>query len=41
MEQAHVPNEMIVYNSAGHRWYGDTLSDSFEKIEAFLKKNVP
>ena len=41
LEQAHVPNEMIVYHNAGHGWYGETLSNSFDKIELFLKKYVP
>jgi hypothetical protein len=29
-------NKLVVYN-AGHGWYGAMLSDSFDKIEAFLR----
>lgn len=40
LQQAGVANKLVVYNNAGHGWQGATLSDSFDKIEAFLKKYV-
>ncbi len=39
LEQAGVLSRLIEYN-AGHGWYGNTLSDSFDKIEVFLKENL-
>lgn len=39
LQQAGVTNKLVVYN-AGHGWYGATLSDSFDKIEVFLKEYV-
>ena len=41
LEQAGVANKMVVYNHSGHGWYGNTLSDSFDKIEAFLDQYLP
>ncbi len=40
LQQAGVANKLVVYNNAGHGWYGATLSDSFDKIEAFLQAHV-
>lgn len=40
LKQAGVANTLNEYN-AGHGWYGTTLSDSFDKIEIFLKENLP
>ncbi len=40
LQQAGVVNELIVYSNAGHGWFGNTLSDSFDKIEVFLKQHV-
>ncbi len=40
LQQAGVANELVVYPNAGHGWFGSTLSDSFDKIEAFLKQYV-
>lgn len=37
LQQAGVVNKLVIYNSAGHGWYGSALSDSFDKIELFLK----
>jgi acetyl esterase/lipase len=41
LQQAGVADKLVVYNNAGHGWFGATLSDSFDKIEAFLQKYVP
>ncbi|MFL5808913.1 MAG: alpha/beta hydrolase fold domain-containing protein [Flavisolibacter sp.] len=40
LEQAGVINELVIYPGQQHGWYGTTLSNSFDRIEAFLKKNV-
>ena len=40
LQQAGVTHDMIVYPGAGHGWWGDTLSQSFDRVEAFLKANV-
>jgi acetyl esterase/lipase len=40
LEQAGVANEMVVYPGQRHGWYGATLSNSFDRIERFLKANV-
>lgn len=37
LQQAGIKNKLVVYANAGHGWFGNTLSDSFDKIEAFLK----
>ncbi|HEX5149849.1 MAG TPA: alpha/beta hydrolase [Parafilimonas sp.] len=37
LEQAGVKNRLVVYPDAGHGWRGNTLSDSFDAIEAFLQ----
>lgn len=39
LEQAGVANTLHEYD-AGHGWYGTMLSDSFDKIEVFLKENL-
>lgn len=41
LKQAGVINKLVVYDNAGHGWYGATLSDSFDKIEEFLQHNLP
>ena len=40
LQQAGVANKLVVYNNAGHGWYGATLSDSFDKTEIFLSAHV-
>ena len=40
LDKAGVPNELVVYNGERHGWYGKTLTASFDKIEAFLKKHL-
>jgi len=40
LEKAGVPNELVVYNGERHGWYGRTLTNSFDRIEAFLKKHI-
>ena len=39
LEQAGVANALIEYDAA-HGWYGTMLSDSFDKIEVFLKEKL-
>lgn len=38
LDAAGVKNELVVYDHAGHGWHGDTLADSFDRIEKFLKR---
>jgi dipeptidyl aminopeptidase/acylaminoacyl peptidase len=40
LDNAGVKNELIIYPGKAHGWYGPTLSDSFDRIEEFLQKNV-
>jgi acetyl esterase/lipase len=40
LDDAGVKNELIIYPGKAHGWYGPTLSDSFDRIEEFLQKNV-
>lgn len=40
LQQAGVKNKLVVYADARHGWFGNTLSDSFDKIETFLKQNT-
>lgn len=40
LDQAGVKNELVIYPGKAHGWYGSTLSDSFDRIEAFLQANV-
>lgn len=40
LEQAHVPVELIIYSNEGHGWYGANLTNSYERIEAFLDRYV-
>lgn len=40
LEQAGVPNELVLYPNEGHGWMGATLSNSFDKIAEFLGKHV-
>jgi acetyl esterase/lipase len=38
LDKAGVPNKLLVYDNAGHGWFGNTLTNSFDHIEAFLKE---
>jgi acetyl esterase/lipase len=38
LEEAGVMHELVVYPNQRHGWHGSTLSDSFDKIVAFLEK---
>lgn len=40
LQQQGVVNDFISYPNAGHGWYGDTLSGSFDRIVSFLQANV-
>ena len=40
LEQAGVVHELVVYPGQQHGWHGTSLSNSFDRIEAFLEKNV-
>lgn len=41
LDEAGVVNELIVYPGERHGWYGKTLANSFDRVAAFLKTNVP
>lgn len=41
LQQANVLHQYVFYPMEGHGWTGANLTDSFEKIEAFLKTNMP
>jgi acetyl esterase/lipase len=36
LQQAGVKNKLVIYPNGGHGWFGNTLSDSFDKIQLFL-----
>lgn len=40
LQSAGVINQYVYYKDEGHGWLGPTLSDSFDKIQAFLSANV-
>lgn len=40
LSTAGVPNEYVFYPTQSHGWTGDSLTDSFNKIAAFLKVHV-
>jgi acetyl esterase/lipase len=40
LEKAGVDHELVIYPRERHGWYGANLTDSFNRIEAFLKKHV-
>jgi acetyl esterase/lipase len=40
LQRAGIADKLVIYNSAGHGWSGATLSDSFDKIEAFLQEHL-
>ena len=37
---AGVAKQYVFYPAEGHGWFGANLSDSFDKIQAFLAANV-
>jgi acetyl esterase/lipase len=41
LNDAGVPNEYVYYPTEGHSWTGPSLEDSFNKVEAFIRKHVP
>lgn len=40
LQKLGVVNQLVYYPNDGHGWTGPDLQDSFEKIQAFLEKNV-
>lgn len=40
LENAGVPNQLVIYPKERHGWQGANLKDSFDKIEAFLKEHA-
>ena len=40
LDNANVKNELVIYPGKSHGWYGETLSNSFDRIETFLRENV-
>jgi dipeptidyl aminopeptidase/acylaminoacyl peptidase len=36
LQQAGIKHKLVIYPNAGHGWFGNTLSDSFDKMELFL-----
>ncbi|MGH2645332.1 MAG: prolyl oligopeptidase family serine peptidase [Chitinophagaceae bacterium] len=40
LQELGVVNQLVYYPNDGHGWTGTDLQDSFEKIQAFLDKNV-
>lgn len=41
LDKAGVKNELVIYPGKAHGWYGAALSNSFDRIESFLKTNIP
>ena len=40
LTKAGIKNQFVFYPNEGHGWRGETLADSFNKIETFLNENV-
>jgi dipeptidyl aminopeptidase/acylaminoacyl peptidase len=40
LTNAGIRNQLVFYPDEGHGWCGETLADSFDKIENFLNDNV-
>ncbi len=40
LQSSGVPHQYVNYPNEGHGWFGATLEDSFNKIEAFLAQHV-
>jgi acetyl esterase/lipase len=41
LEKAGVANDLVIYPSERHGWYGKTLEKSFDKMQDFLKTHLP
>src|SRR5690606_15874722 len=41
LQQAGVQHQYVFYPMEGHGWTGVNLTDSFEKIQAFLEMHMP
>lgn len=40
LDKAGVANELVIYNGERHGWYGKSMTNSFDRIEAFLKEHT-
>ena len=40
LQKVGVIHELVIYPKEGHGWYGANMNDSFDRIIAFLNKNV-
>lgn len=40
LQRAGVPHDLVVYKGERHGWYGKTLTNSFDRIEAFLSAHA-
>jgi acetyl esterase/lipase len=40
LEKENVPAELVIYANEGHGWYGANLTDSYNRIEKFLKTHI-
>ena len=40
LENENVPAELVIYPTEGHGWYGANLTNSYERIEKFLKTHI-
>jgi acetyl esterase/lipase len=40
LDKAGVKNDLVIYPGKQHGWHGPALSNSFDRIESFLKLNV-
>jgi acetyl esterase/lipase len=40
LQQAGVKNKLVIYPNAGHGWFGNMLSDSFDTMQAFLDEVI-
>jgi acetyl esterase/lipase len=41
LDKVGVKNELVIYPGKSHGWDGPTLSNSFDRIKAFLETNLP
>lgn len=41
LDAVKVPAQLVIYPAEGHGWEGASLSDSYDKIEAFLRQYNP
>ena len=40
LEKENVPVDLVIYPAEGHGWHGANLTKSYERVEAFLNKQV-